>query len=152
MFNYAWWWGMNPGTLQVNMFILSLVFIFLLRIRFPATRPISSQITTRYDVMALRCFRYLERWTSKLDKCRRELTYLETCRAYETIPKYLRSKFTKKLFSTKKSKIMFYWKWSRFKKVDYTLANETILEDYESHPLPPEERRQNILNYIIYTV
>ena len=72
------------------MFVTSLILLFLLRIRFPNNIPITSRIVSRYNTNALSCFRRYESTLKKLNKARLDLIFLNTCKYFDSIPKFLR--------------------------------------------------------------
>ena len=78
------------------MFIQTLVFLFLLRLRF--AHAISSSIYDRYGVRALRSFRYVEKQTNKVHKLEHDVKFLKTCKAYEVVPKFIRIRAHRKDF------------------------------------------------------
>ena len=74
------------------MIVPTLVILFLLRIRFSREKSIGSIVFDRYGVEAHRKFRLVEKLTRKLHKCENDINYLDTCNAYDVIPKFLRIK------------------------------------------------------------
>ena len=74
------------------MIVPTLVILFLLRIRFSREKSIGSIVFDRYGVEAHRKFRLVEKLTRKLHKCENDINFLDTCNAYDVIPKFLRIK------------------------------------------------------------
>ena len=69
-----------------------LVVLFLLKIRFPKSRPISEIINKRYGRSALKIFRNLQNTSYKKAKCELDHKFLVTCKSYQTKPKFLNFK------------------------------------------------------------
>ena len=78
------------------MFVFTLVLLSILKIRFPANRPISRIISERYGTPTLKCFRQLESSQRKLDKIKCDLDFLTACYHYECVPKFLRIRLYKR--------------------------------------------------------
>ena len=75
------------------MFVVTLVLLFILRVRFPPSgASIGNIVFTRYGLDAHRVFRKVEKITRKVHKCECDIEFLETCASYETVPKFLRIK------------------------------------------------------------
>ena len=77
------------------IFIVSLVLLFILKIRFPSNQPIANIIKARYGAPALQAFRRLESELRKRDKLQCDIDYLQTCLHYRATPKFLRIKLYK---------------------------------------------------------
>ena len=85
----------------MNLFIATLVLSFILKVRFPKGNSIASIIRQRYDEQALYKFRQYEKHSKRLIKNRADQRFLHACKAYDTIPKFLRFKLYKEsLYST----------------------------------------------------
>jgi len=82
------------------MFIITVVLLFLIKIRFPKNQPISNILRRRYGVPLLKNFRTLENATRKLNKARCDLEFLQSCLAYEVAPKFLRIKLYRRSLET----------------------------------------------------
>ena len=74
------------------IYVVSLVLLFLLRIRFPRNQPIVHIIHRRHGVQAVKCFRALEKTITRANKLARDINYLRACLCYEVVPKFLRIK------------------------------------------------------------
>lgn len=73
-----------------------MALLFILKIRYPTNLPITRIIGDRHGGDALNCFRKLEKNLKQRDKLQRDVRYLETCLAYEVLPKFLRIKLYRK--------------------------------------------------------
>ena len=74
------------------MFFITIVLLFLIRIRFPKNKPIVDIIRNRYGGPTVKCFREVETTWRKRDKVKCDVEYLQACYGYNTIPKFLRIK------------------------------------------------------------
>ena len=72
--------------------IITLVFTFLIRLRFPKTKGFVQVVKQRYGPSALQQYRLLEKLDFKLKKANLDLEFLTTCKRHETIPKFLHFK------------------------------------------------------------
>ena len=79
--------------------IFSYVFIFILKLRFPKGKSISTVLTNRYGRESLATYRKLEKYHFRLHKVKLDIEFLQTCKALCIIPKFL-------MFKTYKSNIM----------------------------------------------
>lgn len=70
------------------MWITALIFLFLLKLRFPTGTSISGKITTRYSHHGLLLFRSVERITKKIIKLKSDISFLSCCKSYNVIPKF----------------------------------------------------------------
>ena len=81
---------------------VSLVFLFILKIKFPKETPISTIIQGRYGRRTLSDFRKYERIRQKYQKCICDIQFLVKCKSYNIIPKFLHFKlYKRKLLSSK---------------------------------------------------
>ena len=78
------------------MFIISLVLLFILKLRFPSTQPIAGTIRNKYGTQALQSFRKVENIWRKRDKTMCDIDFLKICYNSNTIPKFLRIKVYKR--------------------------------------------------------
>ena len=101
------------------MYVQVLCILFLLRLRFPANQPLSSTILRRYGHPVLLVFRKCEKLCIRVNKLKCDLEFLEICKAYEAIPRFLRFKLYKKnLYDSK-----LYKSW-QFKLLDLEIKNK----------------------------
>ena len=77
------------------MMIAALVILFLLKVRFPKGKSIKNVITRRYGPQVLNIFRKYEKTTFKLKKNLADLEFLNKCKIYNVIPKFLYFKLYK---------------------------------------------------------
>jgi len=82
------------------MFIITVVLLFLIKIRFPKNQPISHILRNRYGVPLLKNFRTLENTRRKFDKAICDIEFLQSCLAYEVTPKFLRIKLYRRSLQT----------------------------------------------------
>ena len=69
--------------------VITLVFLFLARCRFPTQFSIISILQTRYGENLVKCVRKLENLDSKHNKAQLDLEFLQTCKKNNAIPKFL---------------------------------------------------------------
>ena len=74
------------------IFVISLVFIFLTRIRFASRLSFSEVLRKRYGDRILRLIRKFEKTDVKHKKALLDLQYLKICEDHKVIPKFLRFK------------------------------------------------------------
>ena len=74
------------------IFVLSLVFIFLTRLRFPSKLSIAEVLRKRYGKPTLKLVRKFEKTDIKHKKALLDLQFLKICDDYNVIPKFLRFK------------------------------------------------------------
>jgi len=82
------------------MFI-SFIIAFLINLRFPRNRSITTIINERYGNVSLQQFRSTEKILYKEKKLNCDLEFLKACRSYEVAPKFIRFKlFNRNLENT----------------------------------------------------
>ena len=79
---------------QIKIFAITLVLLFILRIRYPKGTAISWIIRNRYNYEALQVFRKLERNDLKLRKTEAHINFLKNCVHYEVFPKFVQFRVT----------------------------------------------------------
>ena len=72
--------------------VISLVFQFILRLRFPAHKSIAQVITTRYGKPTLNLIRKFENIDFKRRKALRDIEFLNNCIKHELVPKFVQFK------------------------------------------------------------
>ena len=70
----------------------SLLYAFVLKLRFPRGTPISTTLCTRYGRNTLSCYRNIERTSEQLLKSQHHIVFLKTCKDYNLTPKFLHFK------------------------------------------------------------
>ena len=78
------------------IFITTLVLIFIIRLRFPKNRSIAQVINHRYGRPVLLLFRKYEKLYIKLRKLECDIEFLNQCKAYNVLPKFLHFKLYRK--------------------------------------------------------
>ena len=78
------------------MFPLALVFLFIIKLRFPPHRSLTSIILERYDYEGLKCLRYFEKTDYKLRKISCDLEFLLCCKTNDLCPNFLQPKLYSK--------------------------------------------------------
>ena len=102
------------------MFPIALAILFILKLRFPRSRPITDTITRRYGRCTLQLFRKIEKCIFKVKKTEEDLKFLNTCYEYRTIPNFIKFKvYTKRFHNTRT-----YHSW-QFKLLDFELRSQT---------------------------
>ena len=91
------------------LLVSSLVILFLLKLRFPKNDPISDVLRRRYGHPALHGFRRVEHAAKKLAKKECDLQFLQCCKIYEVIPKFLKFKLYRKSLHNSE----YYKKWQK---------------------------------------
>ena len=103
---------------------MHLVFLFILKLRFPASVPISHTIRGRYGPAVLTTYRRYETNYKKLEKAKLDLHFLNACIRCECIPKFL-----------------------KFKLYKHSLQNTSLYRSWQKKLLQLEiEDKQNTLN------
>ena len=74
------------------MYALTLVLLFIIRIRFPANRSIAQIITSRYGQQTLQLIRKFESTDLKHKKCELDINFLTVCVEHELLPTFVRFK------------------------------------------------------------
>ena len=84
----------GKSHVNVNMIvrIIGLVFLFIIRIRFPRGKSIADIIRNRYGEAFVKKIRRFEKCDFKLRKCHLDLRFLLDCKKNGVIPKFLRFK------------------------------------------------------------
>src|SRR5215469_12911630 len=90
------------------MYSTSLVFTFLLRIRFSRNKSIGTTLRSRYNEDVVRLFRKLQDFNKKLAKCKEDLNFLNICKGYNYVPKFMKFK----LYRPSLHNCKFYKHWS----------------------------------------
>ena len=72
--------------------IIGLVFLFIIRIRFPRGKSTVDIIRNRYGEAFVKKMRRFQKWDFKLQKCYLDLRFLLDCKQNGVIPKFLRFK------------------------------------------------------------
>ena len=78
------------------MFVTAIVLLFILKIRYPASVPISDCICRRYGPETLRAFRKYEHNLKRHEKALLDSKFLHSCKSYNIFPKFLQFKLYKK--------------------------------------------------------
>ena len=84
--------GLNFVSNKRMIYSLSLVFLFLLRLRFPNNISLHEVIRRRYGTEISGILRKLQKFDLKLRKTRLDLKFLFDCRNLELLPKFLHFK------------------------------------------------------------
>ena len=69
--------------------VFTLVCLFIIRCRFPASKSVAKIIRERYGNAALKDVRKLEKTDLKKRKVQLDINFLETCRDAKVIPRFL---------------------------------------------------------------
>ena len=95
---------------------LSLVFLFILRLRFPQSKSIATNLRTRYGNPVLKTVRKFEKLDFKIRKIELDLSFLQTCDEKKVIPKFLQFRTANKTLKSSDS----------YKQCQELLLNEEI--------------------------
>ena len=79
-------------TISWNHYLIGLVFLFIIRIRFPRGKSIADIIRNRYGEAFVKKIRRFKKCDFKLRKCHLDLRFLLDCKKSGVIPKFLRFK------------------------------------------------------------
>ena len=74
---------------MVMLKAISLVFLILVRLRFPVDKSIAYILRSRYGNMVVKDIRKFEKIDFALRKCKLDLLFLEACSENQVIPKFL---------------------------------------------------------------
>ena len=88
--------------MKLKMYFLALALIFLIHCRFPRGLSIVEIITRRYGRPTLIFFRTAENNYFKAKKLESDLQFLNTCKEYNVIPKFVRFKVHNRNFESSK--------------------------------------------------
>ena len=72
--------------------VLALVFLFLLKLRFPANKSVAEIIRKRYGTDAVKWLRKFEKLDFKIRKNEADLQFLQSCHQEGLTPKFLNFK------------------------------------------------------------
>ena len=78
------------------MKVFGLVFLFIIRLRFPRSQSIADVIRKRYGDKALKNVRKFERLDYQVRECQLDIEFLNTCHKYNVILNFLRFRVTNK--------------------------------------------------------
>ena len=76
----------------IKMFGVTLVLLFIIRLRFPTSRSIADVISKRYSQEILRLVRRFESADLKHKKCELDIGFLDKCIKHELFPTFVRFK------------------------------------------------------------
>ena len=74
------------------MFVIGIVLLFIVKLRFPSCRPITTTIRRRYGLSTLQLYRRTEKLRFRIQKIDEDLKFLNTCKAYRIIPNFIKFK------------------------------------------------------------
>ena len=94
---------------------ITLVFLFVVRYRFPTQFSIISILRKRHGENLVKSVRELEKLDIRHKKVQLDLEFLQTCKKNNVIPKFLKFKLTNIQFSSSH---------------DYNVCQKTLLNDY----------------------
>lgn len=80
--------------------VLSLVYLFLIRLRFPSGSSVSEIVRKRYGNQVLSKIRKLEKLDFKVGKCKLDITFLEACIANDVMPTFVQFRTANKNLKT----------------------------------------------------
>ena len=72
--------------------VLSLVFLFIVRLRFPLNKSVANVIRSRYNDEIAKQIRRFEKLDLKIPKNEADLDFLQSCQKNNLIPSFLISK------------------------------------------------------------
>jgi len=84
----------------MKFFSAVLVFLFLIRIRFPRNTSITQSIRRRYGKTTLDVYRRIEKNSFRSKKLEKDVKYLNTCKDYGIIPDFIKFKVYCPIFET----------------------------------------------------
>ena len=74
------------------MFPIVLAILFIIRLRFPKSHPITDIISRRYGRSTLQLYRRTEKLRFRTKKIEEDLKFLTTCKDYHTLPNFIKFK------------------------------------------------------------
>lgn len=98
------------------MFALTLVLLFIIKLRFPKDKSITQILFKRYGQTGVHSFRRCEKALFRLEKLKLDHRFLIQCKCYQVIPKFLRFKLYRR--SLENSKL--------YKSYQFKLLNKEI--------------------------
>ena len=105
-----------------------LILTFIIKLRFPKHESVQRIIEKRYGRSAIKIFRGLQNSTFKATKCSLDLNFLTLCKAYNTVPKFMKFKLYKKSLQERK----FYNNWLQkllIEEINFTKSRHKTLKD-----------------------
>ena len=109
------------------MFVLGLVLLFIIKLRFPRVRPITATIERRYGRSTLQLYRRTEKLRFKIQKIDEDLKFLNICKTYSIIPNFIKFKVYARDFQF--TRTCHSW---QLKLLDYEIKPEDEVEILES--------------------
>ena len=80
------------SSLKMKLYVVSLVFMFIIRLRFPANKSIADIVTTRYGRSALLLIRKFEKVDFKYRKASLDIEFLDNCIKNDLMPTFVKFK------------------------------------------------------------
>ena len=78
-----------------------LVLLFVIKLKFPLHRNWTDIIRNKYGEEGIKLVRRTEKLSCKVEKCKLDIKFLETAKAYKVIPNFIKFKlFTKRLYNS----------------------------------------------------
>ena len=114
----------------MKIYVVSLVLLFIIRLRFPQTKSIAEVVTHRYGHSVLRLIRKYESHDFKSRKTTLDIQFLENCLKNDLIPTFVKFKVANHRLKTSKV----------YKECQIKLLRQEILE---------KKKRLNSLNKIV---
>ena len=99
--------------------IATLVITFLIRLRFPPQKGFTNIMLQRYGPESLKHYRKLNKLDFRMKKTLLDLDFLETCKRYETVPKFLKFKVYNRAFTS-----TYLYKSFQFRMLDYEIKQK----------------------------
>ena len=112
--------------------ITSIVFTFILRLRFPRHTSFSILLTKRYGTSCVKIYRNLENAYFRYHKTKLDLEFLSKCKSYNILPKFLYFKVHNPYVKTSKT-----YRSCQFKLLNLEIHTKNVtlkkqLTDYET--------------------
>ena len=87
--DHCWSKALKYKYLKFIMYFITIALLFLLKLRFPPHRSLTTTILNRYGRDGLRLYRQHEKLDYKLRKAKADLDFLLTCQTHNLKPKFL---------------------------------------------------------------
>ena len=87
---------------QINMFTTVLVLLFLFKLRFPRGTSFTATLKRRYGQRTLVEFRRFEKNRIKFNHCQLDVKFLNVCKSYNVLPRFLHFKLYRKELTSSK--------------------------------------------------
>ena len=127
-----------------RLVVTTYILLFLIKLRFPKNTPFTTLITKRYNHSTLALYRKFENLDFKIRKIHLDIEFLQKCKLYSIIPKFLKFK----LYNSKVTRTLTY-KSFQFKLLNYELKEKNkLLKKHTDNYDTTKRELKNILSFL----